>query len=106
MYKNVNFLAAASTSVIGSATKARVRINEGKVQVRFTDRVSLVNLPKGEEVINLGVKGSGRRLGLKSDIADNLQAPGTGLTLTQAKYGWFTLAALTDGEVKAASVSA
>ena len=106
MYKNVNFLAAASASVIGTATKARVRVNDGRVQVRFTDRTSTVNMPKDEQLLDLGTKGAGRRLGLKSDVADVLPAPGTGLVLNKAKYGWFTLAAMVDGDVKAASVSA
>jgi hypothetical protein len=106
MYKNVNFLAATAASVIGSATKARVRVQDGSVQVRFTDRTSTVNMPKTEQLRNLGVKGSGRRLGLPSEIASNLPEAGTALALVPGKYGWFTLAALTDGATKAASVSA
>lgn len=106
MYKNVNFLAATTASVIGSATKARVRVNDGRVQVRFTDRTSTVNMPKSEILLNLGVKGAGRRLGLKSEFADILPAPGTPLVLTEPKYGWYTLAAAADTAAKDASVSA
>ena len=106
MYKKVTFLAATTAAVIGEATKARVRVNGDQVQVRFTHRTCLVNMPKGEKLIDLGVKGSGRRLGLSSEIADNLPAPGAGLALTPAKYGWYTLSALADGGTKAASISA
>lgn len=106
MYKNVSFLAATSASIIGSATKARVRVADGQVQVRFTDRTSTINMPKTEMLRDLGVKGSGRRLGLPSEIASNLPAPGTPLALIPGKYGWFTLAAAADAAQKAASVSA
>lgn len=105
MFKNVNFLAGVSASVIGSATKARVRVQDGQVQVRFTDRTSTVNMPKTEQLRNLGVKGSGRRLGLPSEIAANLPAQGEGVQLVAGKYGWFTLAPMTDGATRAASVS-
>jgi len=106
MYKNVTFLAVASATVIGSATKARVRVQDGAVQVRFTDRTSTINMPKDEMLRDLGVKGSGRRLGLPTAIADSLPEAGTALELVPGKYGWFTLAALSEGATKSASVSA
>ena len=85
MYKNVNFLAGVSASVIGTATKARVRVLDGSVQVRFTDRTSTVNMPKTEMLRDLGVKGSGRRLGLPSEIASNLPDAGTAVSLVPGK---------------------
>lgn len=105
MYKTVNFVAAVSTNVIGTATKARVRIADGQVQVRFTDRTSTVNMPKTELLRDLGVKGSGRRLGLPTEIADTLPEAGTAVKLVPGKYGWFTLSATTDSAEKAASIS-
>ena len=105
MFKNVTFLAATTASVIGTATRARVRVQDGQVQVRFTDRTSTVNMPKNELLRDLYVKGSGRRLGIPSELAENLPALGEAVALVPGKYGWFGLAALTDGATKAASVS-
>lgn len=93
MYKNVNFNSATSAAVIGQASKARVRVNEGQVQVRFTDRTSTVNMPKSELLRNVGVKGSGRRLGLPSEVADLLET-GSKVALVPGKYGWFTIASV------------
>jgi hypothetical protein len=96
MFKKINFNSAISNARIGGATKARVRVQDGQIQVRFTDRTSLVNLPKTEEVRNVGVKGSGRVLGLPTKFADVLPEPGTQVALVPGKYGWFTLQTFTE----------
>jgi hypothetical protein len=101
----VNFIASVSANVIGAATKARVRVRDEQVQVRFTDRTSTVNMPKTELLRDLGVKGAGRRLGLPSEIAEHLPEAGTAVKLVPAKYGWFNLAVAADAAEKAASIS-
>lgn len=103
-YKNVNINAAATQAIVGENTKARVRIKDGVTQVRFTDRTSLVNLPDDEAVIDLYVKGNGRRLGLRSAMSGALEA-GTKVALEYVKYGWYALVPATDSNV-AASVTA
>lgn len=103
-YKNVTINAAATQAIVGSATKARVRVKDGQTQVRFTDRVSLVNLPDDEAVIDLYVKGNSRRLGLRSALSGALEA-GTKVALEYVKYGWYALVPAGEGNV-AASVSA
>ncbi len=103
-YKNVNINAAATQAIVGENTKARVRIKDGVTQVRFTDRTSLVNLPDDEAVVDLYVKGNGRRLGLRSAMSGALEA-GTKVALEYVKYGWYALVPATDGNV-AASVTA
>lgn len=103
MYKNVNINAAATAAIVGDNTKARVRTKDGQVQVRFTGRTSLVNLPDDEAVVDLYVKGSGRRLGLRSALSEALEV-GTKVALQYVKYGWYALVPATDGNV-AASVT-
>jgi len=104
MYKNVNINAATTAALIGENTKARVRVIDGSVQVRFSNRTSLVNLPKTEVVRDLYVKGNGRRLGLPSEFAAPLEV-GTKVALVPGKYGWFTVSPAGNDNV-AASVSA
>lgn len=105
MYKTVNFIASVTANVIGTSTKARVRVVDNQIQVRFTDRTSTVNMPKTELLRDLGVKGAGRRLGLPSEVAEHLPEPGTAVKLVPAKYGWFNLAVANDNLEKAASIS-
>jgi hypothetical protein len=107
MYKRVNFTVAATSTVIGQATKARVRVKDGQVQVRFTDRTSTINMPKDEMLIDLGVKGSGRRLSVPAMIAQFLPNTGTAVVLVPAKYGWMTVEKQGDaGGERSASISA
>lgn len=95
MFKNLTLYAATSAALVGESTKARLRIKDGALQVRFSNRTSLVNLPKDEEVRDIGVKGSGRRIGLPTAFNDNLELDGK-VALIPAKYGWFTVAAATE----------
>jgi len=105
MYKTVNFRAGFSASTIGTATRARIRVIGEQVQVRFTDRTSTVNMPKGEMLRDLGVKGSGRRLGLPSEIGAILPDAGTPVALIAGKYGWFTVETAMDAGAADASIS-
>lgn len=102
-YKNLNINAAATLALVGSATKARIRMRGETLQIRFTDRTSLVNLPKDEQVANLSVKGNGRRLGLRSAFAGHLEA-GSKVALANPKYGWYDVVPSTENI--AASVTA
>lgn len=108
MYKNVNLNAATTAAVIGENTKARVRVNGGVLQFRFSNRTSLVNLPKDEIVRDLYVKGSGRRIGLPSAFAGHPDLEvGSKVVLVPAKYGWYSVQPLTnDNAAVAGSVSA
>ena len=105
MYKNLNIGAAASALIVGAATVARVRVQDGAIQMRFTTRTNLSNLPKGEQLRNVGVKGSGRRVGLPSELAD-LLVTGDQFVLVPGKYGWNTVAPMTDGATASGRVSA
>ncbi len=104
-YKNLNINSATTAALVGTATKARIRLREGVLQVRFTDRTSLVNLPKDEQVANLSVKGNGRRLGLRSAFGSVIEA-GTKVALISAKYGWYNVVPTQDNSTIAASVTA
>lgn len=104
-YKNLNINSATTAALVGTATKARIRLRDGVLQVRFTDRTSLVNLPKDEQVANLSVKGNGRRLGLRSAFGSVIEA-GTKVSLVGAKYGWFNVVPTNDTATIAASVTA
>lgn len=102
--KVLSFTTAATAGKIGDATKARIRVKDDAVQIRFTDRTSTVNLDKSEILKDLGTKGNARRVGLPSEIADRFDN-GVGVALESAKYGWFTLTpteAAPDGRVAAA----
>jgi hypothetical protein len=109
MYKTVNFNSATTSEKIGQNTKARVTVKEGRVMIRFTERTSDANLSDDQLLKNLSVKGSGRRIGLPSAIADHLPEPGAKVALIPGKYGWFTLARFTEAtnaSLLAGSVSA
>lgn len=102
-YKNLNINAATTQALVGSATKVRIRMKGDTLQIRFTDRTSLVNLPKDEQVATLSVKGSGRRVGLRSAFAAHLEA-GSKVALSDPKYGWYNVVPSTENI--AASVTA
>jgi len=104
-YKNLNINSATTAALVGSADKARVRLKDGSLQIRFTDRTSLVNLPKTEQVVNISAKGNGRRLGLRSAFGETLEA-GSKVALVYVKYGWYSVVPAIDGLAVAASVSA
>lgn len=102
-YRNLTIGAAATTALIGTSTKARVRLKDGRVQVRFTERTSLVNLPKDEIVKDLYVKSNSRRIGLPTAFGAVLE-PGK-IALEPGKYGWFSVVPAADAATAAGSVS-
>lgn len=107
MYKTLNIGAAATRSIIGENLVARVRkTDEGETQIRFTNRSNLTNLPKGEILRSISVKGSGRRVGFPVEVSEMIPAAGTKLNLVAGKYGWFTLVPAIDGSAADASVGA
>lgn len=107
MYKNVNINSAATAAVIAGALVARVRVQDGHVQIRPTNRTNLSNLPKGEMLRKIGAKGSGSRIGLPSEIAEFLPEVGSKIALVDPKYGWYRIAAVDAGaDNVAASISA
>ena len=106
-YKILNFNAAATASKIGQATKARMKVVEGTLMIRFTDRTNDANLGDDQLLKDLGVKGAGRRVGVTSAFSEGLEIGGA-VSLERSKYGWFrvvqgdaaTLAGI-DGRVSA-----
>lgn len=84
-------LNAAATAQLAGATKLRVRIQDGKVQIRPTDRASAVNLPKGESLRAVSRKNAST---VKFGMGGTELTPGTKLVPVAAKYGWFTLEAV------------
>lgn len=89
-YKTLNFSTAFAKDTIGEAPRARVRVHNDEVQIRFTDRKSPINLPKGEMLRQLTAKGNSKRVGLPSEIADRLPSYPK-FKLMPAKYGWFAV---------------
>lgn len=104
-YKNINFNTAATKNFIGDAPRVRVRLHDDEIQIRFTDRKSPVNLPKGEMLRNLTAKGNSRRMGLPSEVADRLET-GAKIALMSRKYGWFAVVPAANASVAEGSISA
>lgn len=94
MGKTVN-LNKNGSALMGDATKVRVRVNAGVLEVRPTDRKSAVGLPKGEMLVDLRVKKQAvraLRFTLPNEVADAAMI-GAGvqfLTVT-GKHGWIRL---------------
>lgn len=89
-YMDVNLNVAAMAVVFGELnTKVRVRVKDGKTQVRPTTRVSGKLLPKGEQLRNVTRKGNAGRFGLPTAFTDGMTA-GT-VAFAEANHGWFTL---------------
>ena len=87
-YKILNFNVAATSAKIGTATKARMKVVEGELMIRFTDRTNDANLSDDQLLKDLGVKGAGRRVGVTSAFSEMLEA-GDCFSLERGKYGWF-----------------
>jgi hypothetical protein len=105
MSKTLYIGSDATKNLVGDNTKARVRVGaDGRTQIRFTNRTSLVNMPDDEKVVDLAVKGGGRRISLAGDLAGTLQA-GDKIALTYVKYGWYTVGTPADGQEILGSVS-
>lgn len=96
MYRTLNINAAATTAMLaafdtaGPDVVARIRATEdGVIQIRPTGRTNLSNLPKGEILRPVSVKGSGRVIGIPAEELPAVSA-GTKLAVEADKYGWFT----------------
>jgi hypothetical protein len=102
MGKTVNLNKNAS-ALMGEATKVRIRVLDGTLQVRPTDRKSAVGLPKGEMLAELRIKKQAvraLRFTIPSEVAEAANV-GDGLqflTVT-GKHGWIALRAATADEV-------
>lgn len=94
----LNASALAVAVAFASAPKVRVRTSQdGTVQLRPTDRVSAVNLPKTEALRDLRAKANSRRFSVTND-ALNI---GAAFDLVAGKYGWFSLVPTTGATVGA-----
>lgn len=94
MGKTVN-LNKNGSALMGEATKVRVRVNAGVLEVRPTDRKSAVGLPKGELLVDLRVKKQAvraLRFTLPNEVAEAamINAGVQFLTVT-GKHGWIQL---------------
>lgn len=72
----------------GTADKVRVQNRGGTLFLRPTDRKSGVNLPKGEKLVDLVVKGDSARI-----TVEGLDLSAGNLALRADKYGWMAAAA-------------
>ena len=102
MGKTVN-LNKNGSALMGEATKVRVRVNAGVLEIRPTDRKSAVGLPKGELLVDLRVKKQAvraLRFTLPDEVAEAAMI-NTGvqfLTVT-GKHGWIALRGATAEEL-------
>lgn len=92
--KTVN-LNKNATALMGDATKVRVRVNAGVLEVRPTDRKSAVGLPKGELLVDLRVKKQAvraLRFTIPAEVADAAMiASGIQFLTVTGKHGWIAL---------------
>jgi len=95
MRATLNLNAAATLSMKGAA-KVRVKVENGLLLIKPTDRVEGKNLPKGEKLVKLSQKNSSTvKFGLRGDYASALTF-GAQMGIAPVKHGWFVL----DGEVR------
>lgn len=106
--KTVN-LNKNATALMGSATKVRVRINEGVLQVRPTDRKSAVGLPKGEILVDLREKKQAvrsLRFTIPAEVAEaGMVAEGVQFLTVTGKHGWIALRGATQDEQAALKIA-
>jgi hypothetical protein len=93
MNKVINFNKNASREMSFSGlTKARVRTVEGELQIRPTNRLSAVNLPKTEKLIDLRPRSNGNvRMTIPGDVVGAL----AGFQLEARKHGWMAMIPVT-----------
>lgn len=89
---NLNKLAS---ELVGENTKVRIRVLDGLVQIRPTNRVKGSNLPKGELLVDLRSKDSNRRFTLPKEI----EMPVGGFRAVELKHNWIALTALTEEQL-------
>ena len=80
---------AAMKMVIEATTKVRMRIVDGVVQFRPTDRVTTNPLPEGEELRFVSRQGNSGRFSLSKKSMEHLK-PGK-VAFVSDKYGWYSL---------------
>lgn len=103
----LNLNVAALTALNGN-TKVRVRVKDGVLQMRPTDRVLASNLPEGETLRTVSYKRSGDKVeGAKFGLPGATLEKGARYEVVAGKYGWLSLvpAASVARGTPAASVS-
>jgi hypothetical protein len=84
-------LNASATLMMQGAQKVRVKVEDGLLMIKPTDRVCGKALPKGEKLVKLSRKNSSTvKFGLRGDYAEVL-AFGTSMGVAPAKHGWMVL---------------
>ena len=79
----------AALALFGTNAKARVKVENGTIFVRPSNRVSPVNLPKGEFLAPVETMANNRgRFVMRTNIPD----AGTKYSFVPNKFGWFALA--------------
>ncbi len=77
-------LNALGAEALSLGTKVRIRTMEGMLQLRPTNRTSMVNLPKDEQVMPLSINVACGSFTMNSDIESGMK-----FILTRGTYGWF-----------------
>lgn len=84
-------LNAAATRMTKGAVKARLKIENGMLMIKPTDRACGKALPKGEKLVALTKKNSSTaKISVSQQIAENLSA-GMVLGFREAKHGWIVV---------------
>ena len=88
----INLNGAALASLNGN-TKLRVRVKDGVLQVRPTDRVLASNLPEGEmlRTVSFKRKADGEARGAVFGLPGFEAEKGTKYEVVAGKYGWLSL---------------
>lgn len=86
-------LNALATHTMNGAQKVRVKVEDGVLMIKPTDRVCGKALPKGEKLVKLSRKNSSTvKFGLRGVEALGLEF-GNGMSLVPAPRGYFKLVA-------------
>ena len=92
---NLNKVAIAQ---FAGQTKARLRIVNGLVQIRPTNRVSGKRLPAGEVLVDVARKGFFNQIDMQAAFGDRgFDIPSAGV-LNEAKHGWLVLSQALPGD--------
>lgn len=98
---NLNKLASA---LVGANTKVRIRVKDDVVQILPTNRVKSINLPKGEQLVDLRVK-KGAVDTFRFTLPKNLELQvSTMFRAVAGKHGWIALEAMSAEERAAALI--
>lgn len=84
-------LDAVATRTMAGASKVRIKVENGILMIKPTDRVCGKALPKGEKLVALSRKNSSTvKFGLRGAFAEVLTF-GAQMGLAEAKHGWLVL---------------